>query len=90
MASGRLLKTINSNYGNDNYDWKGVKRMVHAGARKPSGAAHGRANQRACAAAAHSWACGRAKGRWDGKQLGHRWPGMSGKAAERHGDVWEN
>jgi hypothetical protein len=49
MASGRLLKTINSDYGNDYYDWKGVKRMVHAGLRKPSGAAHGRANERACA-----------------------------------------
>jgi hypothetical protein len=45
MASGQLLKTINSDYGNDYYDWKGVKRVVHAGAREPSGAAHGRANE---------------------------------------------
>jgi hypothetical protein len=49
MASGRLLKTINSDYGNDYYDWKGVKRVVHAGARESSGAAHGRANEQACA-----------------------------------------
>jgi hypothetical protein len=44
----------------------------------------------ASAAAAHSWACGGAKGRGDGKRLGHRWSGTSGRAAERHGDVWEN
>jgi hypothetical protein len=43
MASGRLLKTINSDYGNGYYHWKGVVRHGYPGV--PTDQAHGRPRQ---------------------------------------------